>query len=168
MAIVKSFGVTAALHRTQTHSGCQTLVVRSTVEAHSICRVGSSRQDVSSSGWSGLMRARRGQQMRIGCSGAGGLGVRVSGVVRVFGYRPWSLVCLPELFQSVLALLYPLLSACGARWMGLVGPHPAWRNGDASDGCKLASCMERLVRCHPGGCRANRLHMLWAVLLLLL
>ena len=84
MAIVKSFGVTAALHRTQTHSGCQTLVVRSTVKAHSICRVGSSRQDVSSSGWSGLMRARRGQQMRIGCSGAGGLGVRVSGVVRVF------------------------------------------------------------------------------------
>ena len=50
VSIVRSFGVTAVLHRRQTHSGCHSLVVRSRVGAHSICRVGSSRQDVSSSG----------------------------------------------------------------------------------------------------------------------
>ena len=72
VSIVRSFGVTAVLHRRPTHSGCHSLVVRSRVGAHSICRVGSSRQDVSSSGWWWLMRARRGQQRRIGWSGAGG------------------------------------------------------------------------------------------------
>ena len=49
------------------------------------------------------------------------LTVKIPGVVGCFGYHPWNLVCLPELFQSVLALLCPLLSACGARRLGLVG-----------------------------------------------
>ena len=50
-SIVTSFGVAAVLHRRHTHSGCHSFVARSRVEAQSICLVGSSRQDVSISGW---------------------------------------------------------------------------------------------------------------------
>ena len=50
-SIEKSFGVTAVLHRRHTHSGCHSLVVRLRVGAQSMCRAGSSRQDVSLSGW---------------------------------------------------------------------------------------------------------------------
>ena len=53
--------------------------------------------------------------------GWGWLGVKVPSVVRGFGYHPWNFVCLPELFQAVLAFLCPWLSAGGARWLGLVG-----------------------------------------------
>ena len=53
--------------------------------------------------------------------GWGWLGVKVPGVVWGFGYHPWNFVCLAELFQSVLAVLCPLLSAGGARRLGLVG-----------------------------------------------
>ena len=41
MSIGRSFGVTAVLHRRQTHSGCHSLLVRWRVGAHSMCRVGS-------------------------------------------------------------------------------------------------------------------------------
>ena len=53
--------------------------------------------------------------------GWGWLAVKVPGVVWGFGYHPWNFVCLAELFQSVLAVLCPLLSAGGARRLGLVG-----------------------------------------------
>ena len=53
--------------------------------------------------------------------GWGWFGGKVPGVVWGFGYHPWNFVCLAELFQSVLAVLCPLLSAGGARRLGLVG-----------------------------------------------
>ena len=61
---LKSFGVTAVLHRRHTHSGCHSFLVRSRVRAHSMCLVGSSRQDVSSSGWWWLMRPAGGNTGR--------------------------------------------------------------------------------------------------------
>ena len=53
--------------------------------------------------------------------GWGWFGGKVPGVVWGFRYHPWNFVCLAELFQSVLAVLCPLLSAGGACRLGLVG-----------------------------------------------
>ena len=51
----------------------------------------------------------------------GWLSINAPGVAWGFWYHPWNLVCLVELFQSLLTLLSPLLSACGACGVGLVG-----------------------------------------------
>ena len=47
---------------------------------------------------------------------------------------------------------------------GFGGPHVPWRSEDESGDCKLRNRMEHWVRWLPGGCLANRLHMLWALL----
>ena len=60
-----------------------------------------------------------------------------------------------------------LVSIVVCRWgtpAGLGGTRAAWRSGDASDGCKLANRMGRWVQWQPGGCLADKLHMLEALL----
>ena len=64
-----------------------------------------------------------------------------------------------------------LVSMAVCRWGTLAGPggtRAAWRSGDELDGCRLANRMGRWVQWHPGGCPADRLHMLEALLPLLL
>ena len=61
----------------------------------------------------------------------------------------------------------PLVSIVVCMWgtpAGLGGPHVAWRSRGESGGRRLANRMEHFVRWHPGGCLANRLHMLSALL----
>ena len=99
--------------------------------------------------------------------GWGWFGGKVPGVVWGFRYHPWNFVCLAELFQSVLAVLCPLLFCRWGMPAGLGGTRAAWRSGDASDGCKLANRIGRWVQWQPGGCLADRLHMLGALLPLL-
>ena len=63
-----------------------------------------------------------------------------------------------------------LVSIVVCRWgtpAGLGGTHAAWRSGDESDGYKLANRMGRWVHWQRGGCLADRLHMLEALLPLL-
>ena len=130
-----------------------------------MCLVGSSRQDVSQLRVVVIDQCQPGatQEDRL-VGGWGWLGVKVLVSCGGFGYHPWNFVCLAELFQSVLAVLCPLLSAGGAMPAGLGGTHAAWRSGDESDGYKLANRMGRWVQWQRGGCLADRLHMLEALL----
>ena len=63
-----------------------------------------------------------------------------------------------------------LVSIVVCRWgtpAGLGGTHAAWRSGDESDRYKLANRMGRWVQWQRGGCLADKLHMLEALLPLL-
>ena len=61
------------LHLKHTHSACHSRVVWFMFGAQSMWRLGSSLHDVSSSGWVGSIRTRRGQHSGMSGGGFGGL-----------------------------------------------------------------------------------------------